>query len=138
MLEYPDTQFHLIVTAAVSAIRLRFVWLIEPEARTCVVTRDVLAAARYPKVVRHEMSNAVAREFSSDHLTIDLCGRKTSLVSLSAGLALFMRAAEEGNCPEYLADVFQVVADHAQGRLFCAASTLWEELGKLQHPEGGE
>ena len=138
MLEYPDTQFHLIFAAEVSANRLRFVWLIEPEARTLVVARDVLAAARYPKAVRREMSDAVAREFSSEHLTIDVCGRKTSLVSLSAGLALFMRAAEEERCPDYFADVFQVVADYAQDRLFCAASALWDELGRTRYPEGGE
>ncbi|NLH83367.1 MAG: hypothetical protein GX458_21390 [Phyllobacteriaceae bacterium] len=138
MLEYPDVQFHLTLAVKVNASPLRFVWLIEPEARTCVVTRDVLAAARYPKSVRREMSDTVAREFSSEHLTIDMCGRKTSLVSLSAGLALFMRAAEEGNCSDYLADVFQVVADHAQDRLFCAASAIWEELGQTRYPEGGE
>lgn len=138
MLEFPDVQFSLVLTAKVNASSLRFVQQIEPEARICVVTRDVLAAARYPKAVRREMSSAVAREFASEHLTIDLCGRKTSLVSLSAGLALFMRAVEEGNCPEYLADVFQVVADHAQDRLFCAAAALWEELGKVRYPEDGE
>ncbi len=138
MLDFPDTQFHLIVAAKVNASPLRFVWLIEPEAGTRVVIRDVLAAARYPKAVRREMSDAVAREFSSEHLTIDLCGRKTSLVSLSAGLALFMRAAEEERCPDYFTDVFRVVADYAQNRLFCAASALWEELGLTQIPEGGE
>lgn len=138
MLEYPDTQFHLIFTAEVSANHLQFFLLIEPDFRTLVVTRDVLAAAGYPKAGRREMLNTVAREFSSEHLTIDVCGRKTSLVSLSAGLALFMRAAEEEICPDYLADVFQVVADYAQDRLFCAASSLWEELGRARYPEAAE
>lgn len=82
MLEYPDIQFNLTFTAEVSANRLRFVWLIEPEARTWVVIEDLLAAARYPKAVRRAVSNEVAREHPSEHLTIDLCGRKTSLVSI--------------------------------------------------------
>lgn len=129
-----NTSFQLILmtTVKVNASSLRFVWMDDDEDHVWLVLGDALAGARCPRSLRRKVPNKAAAFFPSDHRVTLIKGRPTIVVAPWVGRSIFLKAAESGYCPTYLADVYEVVFQYAQDRLLSQAAPLrTDALGGL-------